>query len=131
MGVVALAPLPSEIAQSITVQGTFANTKFPLAYVPDADLQPVDMADLTLSGSFLYEDFAPNPDGSLVTDTVTHTIETDGNNAFVALSGSQEFDYPAGCNVCTNAYDVFNFTDARVPVPTCQIFCSLYKDFGS
>ena len=131
MGVGAPAPLRSEFAQSITVQGTFANTTFPLAYVTDADLQPIDMSDLKLSGSFLYEDFAPNPDGTLVTDNATHTIKTDGNNAFVTLSGSHQFAYPAGCNVCTNAYDVFNFTDARVPVPMRPILCSLYKDFGS
>ena len=131
MGVGAPAPLRSEFAQSITVQGTFANTTFPLAYVTDADLQPIDMSDLKLSGSFLYEDFAPNPDGILMTDNATHTIKTYGNNAFVTLSGSHQFAYPAGCNVCTNAYDVFNFTDARVPVPMRPILCSLYKDFGS
>ena len=131
VGVGAPAPLPSEIAQSITVRGTFANTTFPLAFVSDSDLQPIDMSDLTLSGSFTYEDFEPKSDEKFVTDNATHTIETNGNNAFVTLWGAQKVAIPGGCNVCSNAYDLFNFTDARVPVSARSTFCSRYKDFGS
>jgi len=124
------APLKSEIAQSITVSGTFANSTFPMALVSDSDLQPVDMSDLTLSGSFKFEDFEKNKEGTYVTDNVVHAVETDGNNAFVTLVGTKQFSVPSGCNVCSNAYDLFDFEDARVPVSEVALrdtICSYYK----
>jgi len=103
-------PHKSEIAQSIIVSGTFADSTFPLAVVADSNLQPVNISDLTLSGSFKYEDFKGGKN-----DNVIHTITTKGDNAFVTLSGRRQFSIPDGCNVCSNAFDLFNFTDKLVP----------------
>jgi len=118
----ASGPHKSEIAQSIIVSGTFADSTFPLAVVADSNLQPVNISDFTLSGSFKYEDFKGGKN-----DNVIHTITTKGNNAFVTLSGRRQFSIPDDCNVCSNAFDLFNFTDKLVPEKYWKQMCPMYQ----
>ena len=108
VGGLAPAPRQSEILKSARVSGTFASNTYPMAYVSDSNLQPVDVSNLTLAGGFFkYEDFEMTEKGNQSIDKLVHTIETDGKNAFVTLYGSNQMLIPEDCNVCSNAYDLY------------------------
>jgi len=102
-------PRQSEAPTSITISGTFSAMSYPEAIVTDNALQPVDMHNLILDGSFKYEDYSKNPTGN-----TTHTLQTHGDNAFVTLLGVNPLNVPSECNACSAANDLYKIEDSLV-----------------